>query len=214
MPIVSVERAAKWIPAFAGMTKWRVSRLFRFAALLLILALAALPARADDLAKQSKSPDAANVDKFFAQVYVGRHGSDQGAQVTLNGGATWSSWYNQPTGQFYHASTDNRFPYWVYGAQQDSGAAGVPSRTSSIDGIAMPQFREITAGGESDNIAPDPDNPEIYGGRVERLDLRDDQTRNIDPTLAFRRSCEDDQLLMNSLTSSMSSASVISRSSR
>jgi photosystem II stability/assembly factor-like uncharacterized protein len=113
-------------------------------------------------------------------------GSDQGAQVTLNGGATWSSWYNQPTGQFYHVSTDNRFPYWVYGAQQDSGAAGVPGRTSSIDGIAMPQFHEITAGGESDNIAPDPDDPDIiYGGRVERLDLRTDQTRNIDPTLAF-----------------------------
>jgi hypothetical protein len=50
-------------------------------------------------------------------------GSDQGAQVTLNGGATWSSWYNQPTGQFYHVSTDTRFPYWIYGAQQDTGAA-------------------------------------------------------------------------------------------
>ncbi|HEX3429896.1 MAG TPA: hypothetical protein VHT03_03340 [Rhizomicrobium sp.] len=113
-------------------------------------------------------------------------GSDQGAQVTLNGGATWSSWYNQPTGQFYHVITDNRFPYWVYGAQQDSGAAGVPSRTHSVDGIAMPQFHEITAGGESDNIAPDPADPEIiYGGRVERLDLRTDQTRNVDPTLAF-----------------------------
>ena len=113
-------------------------------------------------------------------------GSDQGAQVTLNGGATWSSWYNQPTGQFYHVATDNRFPYWVYGAQQDSGAAGVPSRTGSIDGIAMPQFREITAGGESDNIAPDPDDPDIvYGGRVDRLDLRTEQTRNVDPTLAY-----------------------------
>lgn len=113
-------------------------------------------------------------------------GSDQGAQVTLNGGATWSSWYNQPTGQFYHVATDNRFPYWVYGAQQDSGAAGVPSRTSSIDGVAMRQFREITAGGEADNIAPDPADPDIiYGGRVERLDLRTDRTRDIDPTLAF-----------------------------
>jgi len=113
-------------------------------------------------------------------------GSDQGTQITLNGGTTWSSWYNQPTGQFYHVATDNRFPYRVYGAQQDSGAAGVPSRTGSIDGIAMPQFHEITAGGESDNIAPDPDDPEIvYGGRVDRLDLRSDQTRSIDPTLAF-----------------------------
>jgi photosystem II stability/assembly factor-like uncharacterized protein len=55
--------------------------------------------------------------------------SDQGTLVTRNGGETWSSWYNQPTGQFYHVITDNRFPYWVYGAQQDSGAAATPSRS-------------------------------------------------------------------------------------
>jgi photosystem II stability/assembly factor-like uncharacterized protein len=113
-------------------------------------------------------------------------GVDQGALVTLNGGMTWSSWFNQPTGQFYHVVTDNRFPYRVYGAQQDSGAAGVPSRTGSVDGISMPEFHEITAGGESDNIAPDPDDPDtIYGGRVEKLDLRSDQTRSVDPTFAF-----------------------------
>ncbi len=47
--------------------------------------------------------------------------SDQGAVITVNGGASWSSWYNQPTAQFYHVTTDNRFPYWVYGAQQESG---------------------------------------------------------------------------------------------
>src|SRR5258706_439581 len=49
-------------------------------------------------------------------------GSDQGTVVTRNGGESLSSWYNQPTGQFYHVATDNRFPYWVYGAQQDSGS--------------------------------------------------------------------------------------------
>jgi photosystem II stability/assembly factor-like uncharacterized protein len=114
-------------------------------------------------------------------------GVDQGTLVSLNGGTTWSSWLNQPTAQLYHVSTDNRFPYRVYGAQQDSGAASVPSRTDSpADGITMQDFRETTAGGESDNIAPDPDDPDIvYGGRVERLDLRSGQTRNIDPTLAF-----------------------------
>jgi photosystem II stability/assembly factor-like uncharacterized protein len=123
--------------------------------------------------------DPANPDKRIL-------GSDQGAQITLNGGVTWSSWYNQPTGQFYHVITDNRFPYRVYGAQQDSGAAGVPSRTGSIDGIAMPEFHEIAAGGESDNIAPDPEDPDIvYGGRVDRLDLRSGQIRNVDPVLAF-----------------------------
>jgi len=113
-------------------------------------------------------------------------GVDQGAIVTLNGGASWSSWYNQPTGQFYHVSTDNRFPYFVYGAQQDSGAAGVPSRTTHGDGINLTHFREVTAGGESDNIAPDPADPDIlYGGRVDRLDLRTRQTRHVDPTLAY-----------------------------
>lgn len=114
-------------------------------------------------------------------------GVDQGTLVTLNGGRTWSSWFNQPTGQFYHVITDNRFPYWVYGAQQDSGAAALPSRTDRpSDGITMQDFHEVTPGGESDNIAPDPDDPEtVFGGRVEKLDLRSGQARNIDPTLAF-----------------------------
>ncbi|MES2137546.1 MAG: hypothetical protein V4502_10875, partial [Pseudomonadota bacterium] len=104
-----------------------------------------------------------------------------------NGGKTWSSWYNQPTGHFYHVSTDNRFPYRIYGSQQDSGAAAVPSRTDNVaDGIDMTNFHEVTAGGESDEIAPDPDNPDIvYGGRVDRLDLKSGQTRNVNPTLAF-----------------------------
>ena len=112
-------------------------------------------------------------------------GVDQGAVVTVNGGATWSSWYNQPTGQFYHVITDNRFPYWVYGAQQDSGAAGIPSRTGNIDGINLTHFREVTAGGESDYIATDPEEPEvIFGGRVSRLDLHTAQTQHIPSTLA------------------------------
>lgn len=113
-------------------------------------------------------------------------GSDQGAQVTLNGGVTWSSWFNQPTGQFYHVATDNAFPYRVYGAQQDSGAADVPSRGGSPwDGVNMTQFHESEAGGESDNLAPDPDDPAIvYGGRVDRLDRHTGQLRSVDPTLA------------------------------
>ena len=112
-------------------------------------------------------------------------GSDQGTQITMNGGATWSSWHNQPTAQIYRVSTDNRFPYWVYGAQQDSGALSLPSRGPSYDGINMTQFHEITPGGESDNIAPDPtDHDVIYGGRVDKLDLRTQQVRHIDPTLA------------------------------
>ncbi len=113
-------------------------------------------------------------------------GVDQGAIITLDGGKTWSSWYNQPTAQIYHVSTDNRFPYWVYGAQQDSGAVALPSRTSGGDGITMEQFHEVTAGGENDMIAPDPDNPHIvYGGRVQKLNTRTGQTRDVDPTLAY-----------------------------
>jgi photosystem II stability/assembly factor-like uncharacterized protein len=115
-------------------------------------------------------------------------GVDQGAIVTLNGGKTWSSWHNQPTAQMYHVSTDRRFPYRVYGAQQDSGATSVPSRGSGsgVDGINMTEFREVVAGGESDNIAPDPNDPDlVFGGRVERLDLRTQQARNVDPTLAL-----------------------------
>jgi photosystem II stability/assembly factor-like uncharacterized protein len=113
-------------------------------------------------------------------------GVDQGTLVSVNGGQTWSSWYNQPTAQFYRVITDNRFPYWVYGSQQDSGAAGVPSRTTTIDGITLSEFREVTAGGESDNLAPDPKDPQtIYGGRVDKLDLRTMQTQSIDPTIAY-----------------------------
>ncbi|MBA3915904.1 MAG: glycoside hydrolase, partial [Acidobacteriales bacterium] len=54
---------------------------------------------------------------------------DQGATISVNGGQTWSSWYNQPTAQFYHVITDNQFPYWVYGGQQESGSIGTASRS-------------------------------------------------------------------------------------
>jgi photosystem II stability/assembly factor-like uncharacterized protein len=119
-------------------------------------------------------------------------GVDQGALVSENGGETWSSWFNQPTGQFYHVVTDDRFPYWVYGSQQDSGAAGVPSRTNTYDGINLTQFREMAAGGESDNVAPDPRDPEVlFGGRVDKLDLRTGQTRSVDPTLAYPENYRD-----------------------
>jgi photosystem II stability/assembly factor-like uncharacterized protein len=112
-------------------------------------------------------------------------GTDQGAVVTLDGARTWSSWYNQPTAQLYRVSTDSRFPYWVYGPQQDSGGAAVPSRTTGLDGINLSHFREITAGGESHNIVPDPRDPQIvYGGTVEKLDLHTMQTQSLDPTLA------------------------------
>jgi photosystem II stability/assembly factor-like uncharacterized protein len=119
-------------------------------------------------------------------------GSDQGAQVTLDGGKTWSSWYNQPTAQIYHVVTDNRFPYWVYGAQQDSGAAALPSRAASNDGITLEQFHEVAVGGESGMIAPDPDDPHIVYGdasdtvvSVAKLDGDTEQVRDVNPMLAY-----------------------------
>jgi photosystem II stability/assembly factor-like uncharacterized protein len=111
-------------------------------------------------------------------------GTDQGTVVSVDGGRSWSSWLNQPTAQLYHVATDDRFPYWVYGPQQDAGAVGLPSRTNTVDGITLEQFREVTVGGEAQNIAPDPLDPQtLYGGTVDKLDLRTEQTRSIDPAV-------------------------------
>ena len=111
--------------------------------------------------------------------------SDQGAVVTVDGGKTWSSWYNQPTAQFYHVATDDRFPYWIYGAQQDSGAAATTHRTDSRS-LTQRDWRPIAAGGENGYIAPDPNDPEIlFGGSVGRFDSRTSQELDVDPTLAY-----------------------------
>lgn len=111
-------------------------------------------------------------------------GSDQGTIVTRNGGETWSSWYNQPTGQMYHVITDNRFPYWVYGAQQDSGSIATPSR-GNYRGLDIHDWRPIAAGDENGYVAPDPENSGvIYGGFVTRQDLNDEQIQQTPPTLA------------------------------
>ena len=108
--------------------------------------------------------------------------SDQGTSVSLDAGATWSSWFNQPTGQFYHVTTDNAFPYHLYGAQQDSGAVMILSR-SDHRGIQARDWRPISAGGESGYVVPDPHDPNIvYGGTVSLEDLRTNQTRTISPT--------------------------------
>ena len=105
---------------------------------------------------------------------------DQGAIVTVNGGQTFSSWYNQPTAQFYHVSTDNAFPYNVYGGQQESGSVGIASRGN--DGAIT--FREWHPVGveEYGYIAADPLDPNIiYGGKITRYDKRTGQIQNIAP---------------------------------
>ncbi|MFZ1134482.1 MAG: hypothetical protein WAN69_06025, partial [Candidatus Korobacteraceae bacterium] len=87
-------------------------------------------------------------------------GTDQGTSVSLDRGETWSSWFNQPIGQFYHVATDNNFPYAVYGAQQDSGSAGVMSRTDHGHITATDWF--LIGGGESGWIVVDPDDSNIF----------------------------------------------------
>jgi len=105
---------------------------------------------------------------------------DQGATISVNGGRTWSSWYNQPTAQLYHVSTDNAWPYNVYGGQQESGSVGIASRGN--DGqITFREWHPVAAD-EYSYVAPDPLNPNIiYGGRVTRFDKRTGQYQSVAP---------------------------------
>ena len=103
--------------------------------------------------------------------------SDQGAIITRNAltadprDVTWSSWLNQPTAQLYHIDVDYRTPYWVTGAQQDSGAVAVRSRGKFAE-LSMRDWEPIGAGGESGYTAGDPLHPGvIYGGMGTRYDL-------------------------------------------
>jgi len=111
-------------------------------------------------------------------------GVDQGTSVSIDGGASWSSWFNQPTAQFYHVITDNDFPYHVYGAQQDSGTAATASRTDHGQIDARDWF--TVGGSESGYIAPDPKDPNIFYvsgtyGELSRFDRRTMQSQNIAP---------------------------------
>ena len=111
-------------------------------------------------------------------------GSDQGVVVSVDRAQTWSSWYNQPTGQFYHVITDSRFPYWVYGAQQDSGAATVVSR-SRHSGIGPLDWLPLDVGGENGYIAPDPRHPGfVFGDTLTLENVTTDWEQSVDPTLS------------------------------
>ena len=109
-------------------------------------------------------------------------GDDGGAQVSYNGGEDWSTYRNQPTAQFYRVTTDDSFPYRIYGAQQDNSTVRIDHRTGGWfigDGDW-----ESTAGGESAHIAPDPDNNDIvyggsYDGFLTRVDHGTDQIRAV-----------------------------------
>ena len=109
--------------------------------------------------------------------------SDQGTIVTVNGGESWSSWYNQPTAQMYHVAADNAFPYRLCSGQQESGSACISSRGN--DGEI--NFRDWHPVGleEYGYAAPDPLDPDIvYGGKLTRYDRRTGQTQQIMPRLS------------------------------
>ncbi len=109
--------------------------------------------------------------------------NDGGATVSVNGGASWTPQSNQPTAQFYHVITDNRFPYYIYGAQQDNSTVGIAS--AAPGGIDRTSWYSV-GGGESGYIAPDPRDPEIvyagsYGGEITRYDHHTEQEKNVTP---------------------------------
>ncbi|MGA8384277.1 MAG: hypothetical protein WB687_03205, partial [Candidatus Cybelea sp.] len=106
--------------------------------------------------------------------------SDQGATISVDGGATWSSWYNQPTAQMYHVNADNRFPYWVCGGQQESGSACVISRGNWGE-VTERDWHPVGAQ-EYGYVVPDPLHPGItFGGKLEKHDERTDQTQEVSP---------------------------------
>jgi photosystem II stability/assembly factor-like uncharacterized protein len=111
-------------------------------------------------------------------------GGDQGAVISVDGlddHPTWSSWINQPTAQIYRLAVDNAFPYWVTGAQQDSGAVRVRTR-GRFSGITMRDWEPLCAGGESGYTAPDPLNPDIvYGGTVEKCNVQTGKIERVSP---------------------------------
>ncbi|MGH9433646.1 MAG: WD40/YVTN/BNR-like repeat-containing protein, partial [Terriglobia bacterium] len=107
-------------------------------------------------------------------------GSDQGAIITVNGGQSWSSWYNQPTAQMYHAAADNAFPYRVCSGQQESGSACVSSRGNWGE---ITERDWWTVGAEEYGyVAPDPLNPDmVYGGKLTRFNRQTGQVAEVSP---------------------------------
>lgn len=110
------------------------------------------------------------------------NGNDGGATISLDGGETWSSIYNQPTAQFYHVTTDNQWPYRIYGAQQDNSAISIASR--SDDGVIGESDYFSVAGCENATVSVDPRDPNItyggcYTGFMSRHDRRARQERDI-----------------------------------
>ncbi|MGH8273919.1 MAG: VPS10 domain-containing protein [Gammaproteobacteria bacterium] len=110
--------------------------------------------------------------------------ADQGCVVTVDGGKSWSSWYNQPTGQFYHVATDNQFPYRIYGGQQDSGTVSIASRGPS--GVIGTRQWHPVGGDERDFDVPKPGDPNLVfgsglGGYVSRWNAATHEVTDVSP---------------------------------
>src|SRR5713226_1709447 len=120
-------------------------------------------------------------------------GLDQGAVVTLDGGTTWSSWYNQSTEQVYHIAADNSWPYWIYASQQDAGA--IRTRARGNQGAVTPLDWNPVPGWEWGSEAPDPLNPNIVyasGIGIFKINYPSEQwidvSPQLDPALQARQS--------------------------
>ncbi|MCH7489433.1 MAG: glycosyl hydrolase [Gemmatimonadetes bacterium] len=109
--------------------------------------------------------------------------NDGGANVSFNGGKTWSTQRNQPTAQFYRVITDNRFPYWVYGGQQDNSTVAIISRNTAGGGIGWKDWHSV-GGCESAHVGFDENNPTLvyagcYMGQISEWDARTKSSHNI-----------------------------------
>jgi photosystem II stability/assembly factor-like uncharacterized protein len=106
--------------------------------------------------------------------------SDQGATISVDGGTTWSSWYNQPTAQMFHVNADSSFAYWVCGGQQESGSACVRSRGDW--GETTERDWHPVGAQEYGYVVPDPLHRGVYyGGKLQRFDERTGQTQEVSP---------------------------------
>jgi photosystem II stability/assembly factor-like uncharacterized protein len=134
------------------------------------------------------------IDPNNNQVMI--NSNDGGANISLNGGQSWSTQQNQPTAQFYRVITDNRMPYYVYGGQQDNSAIAIASRTND-QGIDWKDWYSV-AGCESAFLAFDPDNPQVvyggcYQGIIDRWVAATNESKGINqyPELGLSKAPED-----------------------
>ncbi|MBX9928141.1 MAG: hypothetical protein K2X99_04435, partial [Gemmatimonadaceae bacterium] len=126
-------------------------------------------------------------------------GLDQGATITLDGGTTWSSWYNQSTEQLYHLSADNSFPYWIYATQQDAGAIRTRIR-GNLGAITMFDWNPVN-GWEWGTVVADPKDPNTVfasGNGLVRISYPSEQSINVSPAIdpAFKARATNSQPLV------------------